>query len=58
MKNNNKITEKIKYKLNINIKLKKYNKPEIVHFGAMKKYTLGGSIGVGDSGMPMGPEQP
>ncbi len=31
-------------------KLKSYSAPELTKMGAMQKYTLGGSVGTGDSG--------
>lgn len=58
MSNKNKRSDIDNIKEKAKIKLKEYSKPEITQFGAMQRYTLGGSVGVGDSGMPMGPEQP
>ena len=33
-----------------------YNKPKVAKLGAMQKYTLGGSVGFGDSGNNDTPE--
>ncbi len=39
-------------------KLKKYTSPILMKMGAMQKYTLGGSIGTGDSGSNSANEAP
>lgn len=52
MNKNNETIENIKVKAKEELKLKKYSKPEITQFGAMQRYTLGGSPGFNDSGSP------
>lgn len=38
--------------------LKPYSKPEFYKLGEVKKHTLGGSVGIGDSGFDPANEQP
>lgn len=38
--------------------LKTYSRPELMKLGAMQKYTLGGSVGFGDSGGDVNNEEP
>lgn len=58
MNKNNETIENIKVKVKEELKLKEYNKPEITQFGAMQRYTLGGSPGTGDSGHPLSENMP
>lgn len=44
------VEENIKDGVNEASKRKEYNKPEIIKLGALQRYTLGGTPGIGDSG--------